>query len=510
MSFAFLDATARVTWHSATAQQSQLEGLTALWVGNVEERIYSAGGTLLTTVLHDGLSINTATDPRRAYLGPYVSETKAADGTASYAILSLPGSTDILRCDVSLAGQVLSTNGRTNLADLTPGGLVILATASLPAWIGFTPPASGAIAAIGSHTLYDVVSDVNERFSLSKVLGAWGSAAIVRVRDGDGLLTELIYAIFGGGHGDTGNDAVYAWRSSTQQFEVMLAASSQVIARLFAPAPANSFGEEDTGTLGRPASVHAYQTNQALDTGEGLGPAFLNTRALAVGSAAPATGQAHWLDVDASPPVWARYGGMQPFNANTGWVAVVKDKSRQKFFMFENDSGTRFLECDYTSLTPTWIERNQVARSTNFWGGSNLACAVWDENRDIYLATGGTSGLVGLDATDPTDAWVTLTVSGTGPGTAMQGSKIWHRRKDDTFIAVDTSTNPPTGIYVWTPPATWNSGTWTVTRRSFTGTSTYSNMAGPWNDYERFQYIEEADALIVCPSGSAAMECWAL
>ena len=133
MSFYFLDSTARSTWAAGTSEQGQLEALSGLWAGNVEVLYYTAGGTLLTTVLHDGLEINTATDPRRCYLGAYVSETKSADGTASYAILSLPSSTDILRCDVSLAGQILSTNGRTNLADLAPGGLVILATASLPA-----------------------------------------------------------------------------------------------------------------------------------------------------------------------------------------------------------------------------------------------------------------------------------------------------------------------------------------------------------------------------------------
>lgn len=385
-----------------------------------------------------------------------------------------------------------------------------------PAWMGFSLPASGSIGALGSHTLYDIVSDTNERFSLSKVISAWGSSALVRIRDGNGLLTDLMYVIFGGGHGDTGNDGVYGWRFSTGQFERILSPSTQVVARLYAPAACDTtYGEEVGGTVGRPASAHQYQSRQALDSGEGMGPGMLVIRGLASGSGAIVTGQSHFLDLDTN--TFARYAALQPFNASGGWVVVVKDKKRKLFRAFEVDNGTRFLELDYTSLSPSWVERNQSARTTNGWGGNNIPAGVHDPKRDIYIAGnhGMGAGLMGLDAATPTGAWVALNVTGSGPtGTASFNAnmKWWYRGKTDTFITIDHGTFPPTGVYVLTPPATgtWSSGTWTFSRQAFSGSSQHANDPGSWETYERYQYVEELDAFIGCPRKDAPMECWAL
>ena len=384
-------------------------------------------------------------------------------------------------------------------------GPMTLPASTLPAWL----PAVGTIGHIGTSILEDAATyGANETFTLNKVISAYGSAAISKIKSGSSL-TEFVYYMFGTGHGDTGNDAVYVWRSSTRTFTRLVAPSAFYVGNGFSPAPTPDavYGERYAG---RPDAQHGFTSMHALDSNEVNGPAFLQLRGLAVGQGAIATNQAHILPLNA--PTWARYADLNAMSQVSGmWTALVKDTTRQKWIGFPASNGTDFWEIDCTQTNPTWLQRTQAVRTGN-WNGSFIPLAAYHPVLDIYLAGviyPGVSTLQILDAANPTGAWVTITTTGTGP-TQWRDQSLMYRASNGTFVHPDTSASPATALWVLTPPATLPfTNAWTWSRRTFTGTSTFSSKGG-YEDYARWRMVDEYDAIFATPHQSSPMECWKL
>ena len=89
--------------------------------------------------------------------------------------------------------------------------------AAVPVSWAFTLPASGTRGQISSNVLNDVAAAADQaavgetvaqmKFNMPMVLGAWGSGAVSLIKDASGRVVDVIYWIFGGGHGDCENYA---------------------------------------------------------------------------------------------------------------------------------------------------------------------------------------------------------------------------------------------------------------------------------------------------------------
>lgn len=116
---------------AAASQEAQLAVITSLFSGNISVRYYSAGDVLRDTVLYAGWVLS-ATNPRYITPGAYISRTLGTPGTATYAIIAIPGGADVLRVDVTLSGAVAAVY-RTNLGSGSgANGIRITAQSSLP------------------------------------------------------------------------------------------------------------------------------------------------------------------------------------------------------------------------------------------------------------------------------------------------------------------------------------------------------------------------------------------
>ena len=395
-----------------------------------------------------------------------------------------------------------------------------IAVPSVPSTLGFTPPftlpASGAIGSLGGNVPDAFEPSGATIFHVRKVIGAWGSAAVSTVSNG-GVITDLLYWVMGGGHGDTGYDGVLVWRASTGQWEVALAPSSND------PLPTSSFdtvnGEVTTPSSPlRIVSQHMYQHMHGLDTGDSAaGPALFNSRKFAIGQGAITVGQAHRFSWPAK--VWTRVAqniGNGDGSLSGGISAVFKDARRKRFVRIPSDNLTAWHWLDYTQpdSMAAWVAETQPARTGLGWSNVATAVGVHDPVRDLYI--------VGAYAHQPrvvrandirTSSWGLLPLTGVSLPATMLGCAWQYRAVADEFVMVDTSTIPPTGVFVLKAPAAPAdplATAWTVTRRAFTGSSQYAQYTGDKTDFNRWQYVPALDALIVCPRHDQPMEAWKL
>lgn len=394
----------------------------------------------------------------------------------------------------------------------------IAVPSSQPA-LGFTPPftlpAVGAIGSLGGN-----VPDVFEpagasMFHIRRVIGAWGTAAVSAVLTG-GAVTDLLYWVMGGGHGDTGWDGVLVWRASTGQWEQALAPGRAD------PVPTSSFdtvnGEVTTPpTPLRIASQHMYQHADALDSGEGAGPAMVNLRKFAIGQGAISIGQSHRFNWPSK--TWTRVGnntGNGDGSQAGGVSAYCKDTLRKRFVRIPSDNGQAWHWMDYTrpDVDAVWVAGTQPFRTGLNWSNVETAVATYDPVRDLVICGARAHQPRAVRAGDISGStWGLLNLTGVSLPTTMLGCAWQYRAAADQFVLVDTSTLPATGVFVLTPPAPGSNpltAAWTVSRRSFTGTSQYVQYTGDKSDFNRFRYVPALDALLVCPSHSAPMECWKL
>lgn len=415
----------------------------------------------------------------------------------------------------------------------TDFGQMIFSKATIPApndW-PFSMPASGVIGTASTNTPNDTAADgsgftaADVQAALVKVLGAWGSAALIRLYDVNGALVDLLYLVFGGGHGDTGYDGVIAWRASTRAWELMLAPTKVTPAGT----PDTTHGEITTN---RPDSQHMYFNLLALDGNEVNGPLLVQAYGSAVGSGAISASQAHGFDPVAK--TWARIWDVGTTTPSTIVQAWAKDTKRQRFIRFPADNGTNYYWVDYTSLSNTWQNGTMAARIGN-WGSvdqvsgplpyPNEPAAIYDPVFDCIIAGiqwgSGTpaNNLCICDASNIAAGFTLLNFSGTGP-VNMGGVGIEHRTAQgrmanhtDTFVIFDTSTSPPTGYFELTRPAgaatfaDLLSGTWTWVRHAFTGgPSNYVTYASGIMHFNRPQYVSELDAYLLQPSADHFME----
>lgn len=376
----------------------------------------------------------------------------------------------------------------------------------------FSLPASGAIASLGGNVPDAFEPAGASQFHIRKVIGAWGTGAVSVIRSGQ-VVTDILYWLHGGGHGDTGWDGVLVWRASTGLWEQALAPSRAD------PVPISSWdttnGEDFSD--GRPISTHLYQHAYGLDSDEGPGPALIQARKFAAGQQAITVGQGHRFAWPAK--TWSRWGN-NPGNGDGGMVggasAYIKDTLRKRLVRIPSDNQNTWAWADYTKNDGDvlWNPATQPYRTGLGWSNVSTAVGVYDPVRDLYLCGALAQHLraVRADAVS-TSTWALLTLTGVALPTNMLGCGWQYRPVADEFLLVDTSTLPPTGVFVLTPPAAPASGlagTWTVSRRAFTGTSQYQQYTNDKTDYNRWQYVAALDALIVCPRHDAAMEVWKL
>jgi hypothetical protein len=276
-------------------------------------------------------------------------------------------------------------------------------------------PAAGMRGPISLNTLAAAAArNAGEQLHLRKVLTAWGSAATSLVKDASGRVTDAIYWIFGGGHGDTGYDGVCCWRASTGRFEVVVPPTKWDV-----DTTSDAVHGEDVA--GRPDSQHAYQNIAALDSDEPNGPALVQLRGSAVGRAAALSGWAHRLD--ANTKAWSRFGSNAGEPQGMPYLsAFIKDRTRKRFVRYPANNGNAFAMLPYDVATPAWQNLRQRGYRPG-WGDVNMPTGIHDPARDLYIV-GWATGLYAVPANDPAAPFVKLTEAGTlpprVPGLGMQ------------------------------------------------------------------------------------------
>ena len=480
-------------------------------------------------VASNTLSQSVATGPNSIVIGMLTSSTEPCMTQATGSSLERLGKAETVWGKKSFVLEVDASTGTPSLTALRTGPSIgayagqtlrLTGQTQTQSW-PFTLPASGTIGTISTNVLTGVTDDANENFSLPKILGAWCTAAVSLVYSGS-VVTDIIYWMFGGGHGDTANDAVYAWRASTGLFYRPLAPSAAVVANSFVATTVIDVTHGEN-IYGRPDSQHTYGHLQGLDSNDTYGPALMQVFGSAIGQGATGSSQAHRFD----GTTWERWANVSGGSA-TEVAMIIKDTQRKLFLRFPSDNYSNFYSLDYTNNSVAWLSRSQIGR-TGGWSSSYCAFGTYDPVRDFYI--GGIMRGVGfnfraLSAATPTGAWTELTFTvnaayttittatrsgGTfgGPGTYALG--IYYRAIDDTFVMIDNTTSPPTGIWVLTPPASNPlTNPWTWSRRAFTGTSNFTSIISNGEHYDRFQYVAAIDSFIVCSSSTTQMEVWKL
>lgn len=360
---------------------------------------------------------------------------------------------------------------------------------------------ANTVTALGTSTLYTAVgADGDTQFSMQKVIGAWGSAALSLVKSGTTIIDAYMH-IHGGGHNDTGNDGVLRYRFSTKTWTYAQAHSTLI------PQAGSGFNNS-TGVMNNGThlvSDHAYSSLVGINSDENGGSQMLKLQFGAAGSPAIGIGQAHRFVVASN--AWSSYGnshtvlGVSP--------VVVKDTSRGLIRVFGYQGTWR--ELDYTASNPTWSSSTQTDPARG-WSNTDTPCGVYDPVRDLYIGGNmltGSNVMCAIAAGSPGGAWSALNFTGTALPTTMRSTPWLYRSDADTFVFVDTRDSPPTGVFEITPPGSNPlSNNWTVARRSFTGTSQYLTYSGIADHFGRFQYIPDLDAIAVCPWVDAPMELW--
>ena len=361
-------------------------------------------------------------------------------------------------------------------------------------------PGPGMRGPLSSNTLGEVGgANDDQRWDLKKVLGAWGTAAQSVLKDASGKkVVDVIYWIFGGGHGDAGYDGVLAWRASTGKFEVMLAPSKWNIS----PTLDVRHGEN---IAGRPDSQHAYQNFYGLDSDEPGGPALLQLRGGAVGQGARSSGQAHRFDLKSK--TWARFASNLSIPEEGPVLsAFMKDTKRKLFFRMPS-YGEQFSILNYANATPAWQNFKPKKDRPEAWSDTNYRCGIYDPVGDLYLlGPAGGPELWCYDAANIDAGPQKLKVTGTPP--KANGIGFQYRTSADQFLLMPAV--QPTPLFILKPPAQdRKNGTWEWSTQEFGGpASGFQDGCGQTNN--RWQYVEALDALISCPNPNAPLECWKL
>lgn len=374
-----------------------------------------------------------------------------------------------------------------------------------------TLPPTGHTGAIGTSTLYDGISaNATEQFQMTKVLGAWNGAQVSVLKNYLGETVDVLYWIVGGGHNDTGWDGVTVWRARTRAFESALGAATYGSKALVDA----TYGEDTTGGDGktRLQSHHTYGHLVGLDSDDANGPALVVTRRGACASNSVNIHQTHRFDW--ATKAWVRCGANHAVNTNVAHVAL-KDKARNRVIRTPSaGNGTAWYSGDYTNAALPWTAGTQGGRPAG-WGDTNIPYGVIDPVSDLLIQAAfiGTSpGLYAQSAADPSGTWTLLTTTGDALPTSMIGCAMVYRSAGaGSLLLVDATSTPPTALWEIVRPASSPlTNAWTVTRRTFAGTSAFAPLAGVPDHSTRWQYVAAWDCLIACPNPTAPMEAWRL
>jgi hypothetical protein len=336
------------------------------------------------------------------------------------------------------------------------------------------------------------------------ILGAWNSAAQSLIKDAAGNVVDVIYWIFGGGHGDTGYDGVVCWRASTGTFEVLLDPTTWIVHGV-----ADIVHGEDVPN--RPASQHTYQHIYGLNSDEPGGPALVQLRGYAVGQGASPSGQSHIFNL--ATKTWSRLsdGVMCAGNAI---AACIKDTKRKRFIAIPCNNGQDLSTLDYTNSAAKWVTTIQTTNRVGGWDDSYEATGIYDPIGDIYLVGHWfepiSHGLVWYDPDNLKAGGTPINETGAKP-TNIRGCGLQYVAATDEFLLMYG--NQPTDVYRLKPPplATRKTGAWIWTKQTFAGpASVFSNAADPGQQHNRWQYVDALGALIVCPMATAPMEAWSI
>jgi hypothetical protein len=373
--------------------------------------------------------------------------------------------------------------------------------------LSITLPSAKTVTQLGTATVQSLApGDATAQYWLRRMIGAWPSFPIIKLYNSSGQLVDVQYIYHGGGHSDSGYSGTAYWSLRTRQWYTAQATLSY--APVLPPTDSTLLAWGEDATL-RPGSAHPYQHNFTIHSNEAGGPAFHRAYAGGLWATAASVNASHkmpWVT-----KTWERVAQL----ANSGVTVnmVIKDRLRSRAVRWPvPDNRREYFVHDY--LAGTVVSLNQ----TNFrgpwgWSDTNPPCGVHHEAADLYIAAQFKSPANKLMALNPADLasnWVTLSTTGASiPANSAVG--INYRSATGTLLMVDSSTIPPTGLFEITPPVSSPlTNPWTVVRHSFTGGSALSQTPGsdPAQILDRFQYVSELDALIVCPSDSAPVELW--
>lgn len=370
-----------------------------------------------------------------------------------------------------------------------------------------TMPAAGTIGTLGTSVLNSVATGgAEETFQYPKVLGAWGSALLVRLYNAAGQLADILYVIQGGGHGDSGWDGVAYYSLRQQAYLLALAPEHLAAVAIEVDTAVNPWGEHASG---RPASAHPWTHNVGIDGDELGGPAFIRTRGAGAGQSGTVFGGSH--DFFWATKQFTRRGSTAaPATAQSIHV-TIKDRTRGLIHRFPCSPNGDYYTLDYRAAGSAWVTRTQALRTGLGWTDTDSANGCHVPHHDLLVACNftGAGSLRALPAGATDGTWVSLSTTGLALPTQRVG--LQYRSATGSILMMDMSTAVPTGVFEVTPPTTQPlTNPWVVTRRAFTGSSSLAIYAGLREIVDRYQYVHELDALMACPSPTAPMETWKL
>lgn len=473
------NGSAQTAWAAATSQTGQLADMAANWSGNVEIRGYSLGGTLLITLTYSGWNTDTSGNPYFLELGTFVSESFSSEGAVRYCKAFIPGGAEILAWDISPV-----SSGK--LKEVSVSGLVILATASLPAtdlptWLSSVPV--GQIVEISGTSPASYTDAVNGFTSDSLILNAYS---------GFHIASDATVRLFGGGHTDySGNEVL----------DVDLTADAPAIATFSAPTPSGSrvAGGVWQGTAPN-AKMNSSHTFDYAIWSPDLGRSLWLGQSSPWDAAGGVSGSDRTFSLIEATGLWAQPGSGDDLGSCPGGISSARDSAGNIY----TTGGQHIYKYTVGSGWSDWVNNGALN-----WNG--FGALVYDSTRDKLLRIGdlGTPRYYTIACSDGTVTDVSGSLSGVAGDLSLLDART---QIDTTGAAYDVANDRyvvPTGngnefLLI-------NAGTWAVTKTSPTPVAgAVPNCSGypTTGVWGRVKYVPALGGVAYWPTGASNLWFW--
>jgi hypothetical protein len=385
-----------------------------------------------------------------------------------------------------------------------------VAPSVFPGWL----PASGAMGRVNLNQLVNVADSTNsDSFltdtDLANTLNTYGSTVFCKDY---GPLGSIL--IFGGGHNDRINNAVYRYDIYTRLFSRISNGTPIPIRSLSFDAVS---GSEPVGAIANPwAEYWTDNSRTAVITGK-CGPphTYGNLQYVPASAAGNTNGflvlmggwsfGAHMVDLDNPSAGWGRCGALftdaLPSTQISGYGSTLWDSSRSKLVCYPFNGSAQ--SNTVTLSFPAKTVGTTVAYMNSYYSVSRYMAAD-----DLYVCMNL------YDAGNPPIFYVHDPVTGTITTAAQSGTlptaRFYTLEWDEQHRRVVGWDGASTTLWVCTPPSNPRTGSWVWSSLSFTNSDPVVQQTGANLMYDRLHYVPGLQAFFAVVRVDGPVQCWKL